>query len=151
MVVLFLPGHEGEAMRWWPDLLLVLWLGVCTVQDLRRRQVSNGLTIPPFAMAVMWAIWHGGDTLLRLGLVGLVVLVLFAKGGLGGADVKILLTMAVGWPVALIGALAALLIAGLVMVFRRQGRVRYAAVPVMAGGVVLSLPVQILIIQQGGF
>lgn len=135
-------------MTWWHGLI-ALWLVVCAVQDLRRRQVGNALTLPVLVVALIAAVVQGGAAILRLGLVGLVLFVLWQKGGLGGADVKILLALAGLWPAGLLGALVAMWIAGLVMVLRRQGRVRYAAVPVIAAGSVLTVPIQILI--QGGF
>jgi prepilin peptidase CpaA len=130
--------------------LLVLWLVGCAWSDLRRRQVGNHLTLPVLGAAVVAAVVQGGEALMRLGLVGLVLGVVWQKGGMGGADVKILLALAGLWPAGLLGALAALLIAGLVKMLRRQGRVRYAAVPAMAVGASLAIPVQILI-SQGGF
>ncbi len=135
-------------MTWWHGLI-ALWLVVCAVQDLRRRQVGNALTLPVLVVALIAAVVQGGAAILRLGLVGLVLFVLWQKGGLGGADVKIC------WRWQACGRRACwvrwwlMWIAGLVMVLRRQGRVRYAAVPVMAAGSVLTVPIQILI--QGGF
>ncbi|KPL84196.1 hypothetical protein SE15_03270 [Thermanaerothrix daxensis] len=129
--------------------LIVLWLVGCAWSDLRRRQVGNPLTLPVLGAALVAAVVQGGEALLRLGLVGLVLGVLWQKGGMGGADVKILLALAGLWPAGLLGALAALLIAGLVRMLRRQGRVRYAAVPAMAVGSLLTLSIQILV--QGGF
>jgi prepilin peptidase CpaA len=99
----------------WIHLAVILWLAVCAAQDLLRRQVSNWLTIPPFAAAGVWAVWRGGETLLLYGLVTLVMLVLFWKGGTGGADGKILAVLAVVSPAALILALAANTLIGVVV------------------------------------
>jgi Flp pilus assembly protein protease CpaA len=126
----------------WIHLAVILWLAVCAAQDLLRRQVSNWLTIPPFAAAGVWAVWRGGETLLLYGLVTLVMLVLFWKGGTGGADGKILAVLAVVSPAALILALAANTLIG-VVVYLRYGRgVRYPAVPGFAAGALLSIPIQ---------
>jgi len=126
----------------WIHLAVILWLAVCAVQDLLRRQVSNWLTIPPFAAAGVWAVWRGGETLLLYGLVTLVMLVLFWKGGTGGADGKILAVLVVVSPAALILALAANTLIG-VVVYLRYGRgVRYPAVPGFAAGALLSIPIQ---------
>ena len=126
----------------WIHLTVILWLAVCAAQDLLRRQVSNWLTIPPFAAAGVWAVWRGGETLLLFGLVTLVMLVLFWKGGTGGADGKILAVLAVVSPAALILALAANTLIG-VVVYLRYGRgVRYPAVPGFAAGALLSIPIQ---------
>ena len=126
----------------WIHLAVILWLAVCAAQDLLRRQVSNWLTIPPFAAAGVWAVWRGGETLLLYGLVTLVMLVLFWKGGTGGADGKILAVLVVVSPAALILALAANTLIG-VVVYLRYGRgVRYPAVPGFAAGALLSIPIQ---------
>ena len=128
----------------WISGLIILWLAVCAAQDLLRRQVSNWLTIPPFAAAGVWAVWRGGETLLLYGLVTLVMLVLFWKGGTGGADGKILAVLAVVSPAALILALAANTLIG-VVVYLRYGRgVRYPAVPGFAAGALLSIPIQFI-------
>jgi Flp pilus assembly protein protease CpaA len=128
--------------------LIVLWLGLCAWSDLRRRQISNWLTLPVLGLALALGLLQGVAAILRLGLVGLVLGVLWQKGGIGGADVKILLTLAALWPAGLLGALVAIEMAGLVKLIRRQGQVRYPAVPVIAVGVLLAIPFQILI--QGG-
>lgn len=46
-------------MGW--GLLAVLWLLPCAVQDWRRRQVSNWLTVPAFLAAWPLALWLGGE------------------------------------------------------------------------------------------
>ncbi len=133
----------------WTHLALILWIVVCAVQDLRRWQVSNWLTVPPFVAAGMWAVWHGGATLLLFGMVTLVMLVSFWKGGAGGADGKILAVLAVFMPT---GFLLAVILQGLVgaWLWMRYGKgVRFPAVPVFAAGALLSLPISIFL--QGGF
>ena len=42
------------------DLLLVAWLGICVVFDLRFRQLPAYLTIPPLILAVFWRLLNGG-------------------------------------------------------------------------------------------
>lgn len=126
----------------WLSLLTALWLALCAVQDLLRRQVSNRLTLPPFVLAGMWAVWRGGETLLLWGLVTLVMLVLFWKGGTGGADGKILAVLAVVSPLALFLALTANTLMGVWFLLRHGRGVRYPAVPVFAAGMFLSIPIQ---------
>jgi prepilin peptidase CpaA len=129
----------------WISGLIILWLGVCAVQDLLRRQVSNWLTIPPFAAAGVWAVWRGGATLLLFGLVSLVMVFSFWKGGTGGADGKILATLAVFLPTGFLLVVVLRLVVG-VWLWMRHGRTaHFPAVPVFAAGAVLS------IILQGGF
>ena len=133
----------------WISGLIILWLGVCAVQDLFRRQVSNWLTIPPFVAAGVWAVWHGGATLLMFALVSLVMVFSFWKGGTGGADGKILATLAVFLPAGFLLALVLRLVVG-VWLWMRHGRTaHFPAVPVFAAGAVLSIPVSIIL--QGGF
>jgi len=132
----------------WIHLAIILWLGVCAVQDVLRRQVSNWLTIPPFAAAGVWAVWHGGATLLLFGLVSLVMVFSFWKGGTGGADGKILATLAVFLPTGFLLAVVLRLVVGVWLWMRRGRTARFPAVPVFAAGAVLAIPVSIIL--QGG-
>ncbi len=47
-----------DASRWM-NVITLLWLGAATWQDMRTRQVSNWLTIPPLLMAVVWRLVQG--------------------------------------------------------------------------------------------
>ena len=84
--------------------LLLLWLLVCAIFDQRTNEVPNLLTIPPFIGALVWATFQGGyalfATLFTLGMVAC----LWAFGQLGGADGKVLVTLASTWSRGLIGA-----------------------------------------------
>lgn len=132
----------------WLTVSLVLWLVVCAVQDLFRRQVSNWLTLPPFVLAAVWAVWHGGETLLLFGLVTLVMFWSWKKG-VGAADGKILAVLAVFMPAGFLLAVVLRLVAG-VWLWMRHGRTaRFPAVPVFAAGAVLSIPIQFQIFSGG--
>lgn len=73
----------------------LFWLGVCSWQDWKRRQVSNWLTLPSLALAL-------GLRLLGLssGPLLLVILILAASavawrgGWMGGTDAKVMAALA---------------------------------------------------------
>ena len=75
------------------SILLLIWLAICALQDYRTGEVSNWLTLPPLALALIarlggWLAtpwWH-------VGLVWLLTLFLWRKGKLGGADAKAWMT-----------------------------------------------------------
>ncbi len=127
----------------WLTASLVLWLTVCAVQDLLRRQVSNWLTLPAFILAGLWAVWHGGETLLLFGLVTLVMFWSWPKG-VGAADGKILAVLAVFMPAGFLLALVLRLLVGAGLWLRHGKDARFPAVPVFAAGAFLSIPIQII-------
>lgn len=124
------------------SLALTVWLSVCAWQDWRSREVSNGLTLPPLAGALVYAAVQGWERLLLFALVGLVCAVLFELGGMGGADVKILAALSAFSPLMLMAALAAQGITGLVVWRSRGRRAAFPAVPAYAAGAVLSFVFQ---------
>jgi Flp pilus assembly protein protease CpaA len=81
-----------------PDVWIVLacaWLAVCAVQDWRRRQVSNLLTLSPLALGLflrLVGVVQGPVSPLLI--VGLTLLLTWRKGWLGGADFKACLALA---------------------------------------------------------
>lgn len=125
----------------WLTVSLVLWLTVCAVQDLFRRQVSNRLTLPPFVAAGVWAVLRGGETLLLFGLVTLVMFWSWTKG-VGAADGKILAVLAVFLPAGFLLAVVLRLIVGGWLWLRHGRTVRFPAVPVFAAGAFLSIPIR---------
>ena len=130
-------------MTLWMYGLIILWLAACAVQDLLRRQVSNWLTLPPFVLAAGLAVWHGGETLLLFGLVSLVMMGSFWKGGTGGADGKILAVLAVFLPVGFLLAVVFRLLVGAWLWLRRGKSTRFPAVAVFAAAALLSIPIQL--------
>jgi Flp pilus assembly protein protease CpaA len=75
--------------------LAALWLALCAVQDWRRRQVGNALTLPVLAAAILLrltGVVQGSIFLLLLATIGL--LFCWRKGWIGGADLKACLALA---------------------------------------------------------
>jgi len=80
----------------WLVLAWLLWLAR---QDVETRRVSNWLTLPPLALALLYAVGmtaaHGlaGDLLTRWLFAG-AALVLWGVGWIGGADAKVFMALA---------------------------------------------------------
>ncbi len=73
-------------------LAILLWLMVCAVFDLRRREVPDWLTLPALGLALVWqALYPGGW--LPWALAGVSVLLTLA-GVLPGGDMKGLAALA---------------------------------------------------------
>lgn len=123
---------------------VMVWLVVCAVYDIRTRSVPNILTIPPFVLAGLWAVRQGGITLWLFGLVFVVMFFSFWKGGTGGADGKVLATMAVFMPAGFLLALVLRLLVGAGLWLRHGKDARFPAMPVFAAGAFLSIPIQII-------
>lgn len=71
--------------------LVMLWLGVCSWQDWKRRQVSNWLTLPPLALALgLRLLGMSNGPLLLLALILAAALVAWRGGWMGGADTKVM-------------------------------------------------------------
>ena len=75
--------------------VLILVLIICAFTDLLHRKIYNSVLMPPLLFALGYNLYYGGWTGLgqsMLGLlVGLLILILpFAKGGMGAGDVKLL-------------------------------------------------------------
>lgn len=73
-------------------IVILLWLVVCAVFDLRRREVPDGLTLPAVVLALGWQVVHPGGWL-PWALAGMTV-VLTMTGILPGGDMKGLVAMA---------------------------------------------------------
>ncbi|WP_439848379.1 prepilin peptidase [Pseudomonas fluorescens] len=77
---------------------MMLWLGLCAVQDCRQRQISNGLTIGVALGALIYLLWTGVTWLgsparyggLAFALALLLTLPGYALGRFGAGDVKLL-------------------------------------------------------------
>lgn len=69
--------------------LVCLWLTICAVQDYNCRQVSNWLTFPVAAAALVYRLplFSPSFFVLSVALSGLLYLI-WQKGWLGGADLK---------------------------------------------------------------
>lgn len=117
------------------DGLLLFVLAASVVDDLRRKRISNWLTLPALLMALILAFLSGGWGGWTTGLVGalvgavagggLFIVLWLATGGIGGGDAKLMTAVGalVGFPAA-VGTLVFVSIAGgvqgvLVFVFSR--------------------------------
>eukprot|EP01133_Synstelium_polycarpum_P000937 gene936-1063_t len=80
------------------SLVLVVWLALCAVQDIRLRQVSNRLTLGAALLALGYLFWSGTTWLGAPAVEGGVAFVLallftlpgYALGRLGAGDVKLI-------------------------------------------------------------
>ena len=96
-------GTVGAA----PAVILLLVAVTCAVTDLVKGQIYNAITYPAMAVGVVLSVWQHGVPGIWLALGGFAVgffpaFLLFALGGMGGGDVKLL--GAIG---AIAGAIAA--------------------------------------------
>jgi Flp pilus assembly protein protease CpaA len=138
---LVLPHSVTVAL--WSLTIPVALTGVASVLDLRSRQISNWIPLTllawaTFATAVAWSGigWQGFAIGLAIGLA--VGLLLFASGGFGGGDAKLVAVLgaALGWKGFLICAVLMGLVGGaLGIVAGLRGRRDYAYAPAIAGGV----------------
>lgn len=74
------------------ETLILLWLSVCAVFDLRRREVPDGLTLPAVVLALVYRLLMPGDWLPWA--LGVVTVALTLAGLLPGGDMKGLVAMA---------------------------------------------------------
>ena len=111
------------------DLALLGLVAGAAVLDLRTRRIPNVLTVPALALALVLRGIMGVDPLLgglmAAGIAFLICLPVFALGGLGGGDVKLLTAVGAFLGMErLWGALAVTAIAGgvfaLVTIVRRR-------------------------------
>lgn len=142
-----------EFMRsapWFPHTILLIWLVVCAVQDWRKREVSNWLTLPAFFLGILYALEVGGETLVLTSITLIVFLGTWVIWkAQGAADVKVLVALAAFWPQALFAALVITAIWSAVRIARGQGKEPYAGVPPMAVGSLLVLVVMDLLPLAG--
>lgn len=101
--------------------VLLLWLSVCALQDLRQRHIANGLTLGAALLALLYVVWTGrtwlgapaGEGGWALALALLLTLPGYALGRFGAGDVKLLAALGLATTVdhllwSLIGAAALL-------------------------------------------
>lgn len=101
--------------------VILLWLGLCAVQDIRQRQIANGLTLGVALLALLYLLWTGstwlgapaGEGGWAFALALLLTLPGYALGRFGAGDVKLLAGLGLASTVdhllwSLIGAAAAL-------------------------------------------
>lgn len=80
------------------NVVMLLWLGLCAVQDMRQRQIANTLTLGVGLLALIYLLWTGSTWLgaprsdggLALVLALALTLPGYALGRFGAGDVKLL-------------------------------------------------------------
>lgn len=85
-------------------VVILLWLGLCAWQDMRQRQIANGLTLGVALLALIYLLWAGatwlGAPASEGGWAFAVALLLtlpgYALGRFGAGDVKLLAALALG-------------------------------------------------------
>lgn len=83
-------------------VVVMVWLVLCAIQDLRERQIANGLTLGVGLLALVYLLWVGVSWLgmpasdAGWALVLMLVLTLpgYALGHFGAGDVKLLAALA---------------------------------------------------------
>lgn len=80
------------------NVVILLWLGLCALQDMRERQIANTLTLGVGLLALIHLLWTGSTWLgaprsdggLALVLALALTLPGYALGRFGAGDVKLL-------------------------------------------------------------
>ena len=83
-------------------VVLLLWLGLCAVQDSRQRQIANVLTLGGALLALVYLLWTGttwlgapaGEGGWAFALALLLTLPGYALGRFGAGDVKLMAALA---------------------------------------------------------
>ncbi|KTB67927.1 prepilin peptidase [Pseudomonas allii] len=83
-------------------VVILLWLGLCALQDMRQRQIANGLTLGAALLALIFLLWTGTTWLgapaseggWAFALALLLTLPGYALGRFGAGDVKLLAALA---------------------------------------------------------
>ena len=112
---------------------VVLLMILAAVQDYESREVSNWITIPMFVsgVVVMW----GSRPPLPI-IVSLILLFIWHKGWMGGADVKVLVGLLGIWSTAAFVSIFAIGIQGLIT--RLRGKKSAPGLVAIAVGVGLT-------------
>jgi Flp pilus assembly protein protease CpaA len=76
-------------------VLSCIWLTLCAVQDWRRRQVGNALTLPVLGAAILLRLVGSVQgSILPIFVATILLLFAWRKGWMGGADLKACLALA---------------------------------------------------------
>lgn len=86
---------ELEPLHLWAAVAVIVFSAAAVVTDLRSLRIPNWLTVPSFAIAVLFHVCVGGWTGLQLSLLGFatgfgILFLLWVIGGGGGGDVKLM-------------------------------------------------------------
>ncbi len=88
-------GNLTKLQFTFPDYLLLLLLIICIITDIKNRRIYNKILVP-FLMVALLISFHSGGWQYLLDsfkgvVLGLAMLILpFARGGIGAGDVKLL-------------------------------------------------------------
>ncbi|WLH30722.1 prepilin peptidase [Pseudomonas canadensis] len=82
--------------------VILLWLGLCALQDMRQRQIANSLTLGVALLALIYLLWRGttwlgapaGDGGWAFAVALLLTLPGYALDRFGAGDVKLLAALA---------------------------------------------------------
>ena len=127
-------------------LALVGLVAIGGIQDWRKREVSNLLTIPLYLVSMPFALYRffQGDVVPMM-IISVLTLAAF-EGWMGGADYKILASLTALWS---LGGLVALLAAGIwggtVVLFTRNRLCTFPGITAMAFGVALTFLVELVV------
>jgi Flp pilus assembly protein protease CpaA len=115
---------------------LLAILLVAAAQDVRKREVSNWITIPLFLAGVLGVLLS--RNLMLAGIALSFVVIAMIPGGFGAADAKIMVGLIGLWPQVVALSLLAILVFDLYWRKCRQGSFAPLVVAIL-GGVVLTL------------
>jgi Flp pilus assembly protein protease CpaA len=90
---------------------VVLLMILAAVQDYENREVSNWITVPLFIGGVVIMLVHQNFLLI---IVSLILLFIWHKGWMGGADVKVLIGLLGIWATSAFASIFAIGIQGLI-------------------------------------
>ncbi|MGY2138446.1 prepilin peptidase [Pseudomonas reactans] len=84
------------------SVVILLWLGLCALQDMRQRQIANSLTLGAALLALIYLVWMGttwlgapaSDGGWAFAVALLLTLPGYALGRFGAGDVKLLAALA---------------------------------------------------------
>jgi len=123
-------------------------LTIATLTDLRKREIPDTLSAGLLVLALLAKClgWHPVSwtgILIGFGAAFLVSFALFAMGGFGGGDVKLLAALGatLGWPTILPFAILTGICGGVAaLLLRRKEEAELAYAPVMLAGLLALLP-----------
>jgi Flp pilus assembly protein protease CpaA len=110
---------------------LLAILLISAAQDVRRREVSNLITIPLFFLGILGILLSANLALAAITLS--IVAVAMMPGGYGAADAKILVGLAGLWPETIPAVLLAMLAFDLYWRKARPGRLAPLLVAILVG------------------
>jgi len=129
--------------------MLTALVAIAGLQDFRKGEVDNWITIPLFLLGLGGTLFHlrSGQSVGWLSALVIVILTLAAiRGWMGGADWKVLVGLFGLWPLAGLAALVAAGVWGGVAILRTGERnARFPGVSAFALGVGLTFFAQLTI------